>query len=650
MSPTTTAPTTNKHRTQMSNEPARVDDAVPEASQQPHRKTVSIVAVEEEDSENGTPNGLRHQQQQQVGDVDDVIPGPPSGNDTSQDLNSASSSSSRIRTVVNLIRLNSSGRKQPTSSSHNKKRVDQLQLSLTGHLWAGAGILASRADLQLPPAEFAAGCNLLQAAAAGQLETVRNMLTNGATQVNFRDYDRRTALHVASSEGHLPIVQYLVVAAGARINRSDRWGGSALDDAHRHRHAAVVAFLRAHGATTGSGNRRTNLIAAAAAGDADEVIMLLQGLKANKRPLAAAGTATTTSELAFDVDQGDYDKRTPLHLAAGEGHADIVKILCEFGADTNVEDRWMRRPLDDALTGHHTACADILKKYGALPGQGHNDDMKDQKNNEALDRSGKRLSDNLKVEFNEIEMIDRIGAGAFGEIYKCRWRGTLVAAKIIKSAKIRREWVNKRAMQAIREGRDVDEAVREMDSAEMEIKDKELALADFRQEISVLKSLRHPHIVLLLAYSTTENYECLLSELMKCSLLDVFNSHNVQGTKMTHRTQIVYATQLALGMNYLHTCKPPIIHRDLKPANLLIDHSGVLKVSDFGLAKVRPNPTSMEKDTYTMTGETGSYRCECAWVLSFPCVMFFLGLRCFFLPNCYVLGRLVEYLFCCYFV
>ena len=46
----------------------------------------------------------------------------------------------------------------------------------------------------------------------------------------------------------------------------------------------------------------------------------------------------------------------------------------------------------------------------------------------------------------------------------------------------------------------------------------------------------------------------------------------------------------------------------LKPANLLIDHSGVLEISDFGLSKVRPNLEMAEKDTFTMTGETGSYR------------------------------------------
>ena len=206
-------------------------------------------------------------------------------------------------------------------------------------------------------------------------------------------------------------------------------------------------------------------------------------------------------------------------------------------------------------------------------------------------------------------MIDRIGAGAFGEIYKCRWRGTLVAAKLVKSAKIRSEWMKTKAMEQIAAGGDVDDAIKEMDQAEMDENDKEAALNDFRQEVSILKSLRHPHIVLLLAYSTTENHEIMISELMKCSLLDVFKAHIVNGTKMKKQDQIVYATHLAQGMLYLHKCKPPIIHRDLKPANLLIDHSGVLKVSDFGLSKVRPDPKhESSTDTYVMTGETGSYR------------------------------------------
>lgn len=173
-------------------------------------------------------------------------------------------------------------------------------------------------------------------------------------------------------------------------------------------------------------------------------------------------------------------------------------------------------------------------------------------------------------------------------------------------------WTAKRLIDA-----DADGAIEDMDKEREDLTmasgEKDIALSDFRREISVLKSLRHPNIVLLLAYSTTADYECIISELLKCSLLDVFKSHLVQGTKMPKRKQIAYATQLALGMNYLHTCKPPIIHRDLKPANLLLDHSGTLKISDFGLSKVSlliaPFSSLSNVRSYVRTQEPTNRRC-----------------------------------------
>ena len=93
----------------------------------------------------------------------------------------------------------------------------------------------------------------------------------------------------------MELCQYLI-QAGAQVNRSDRWGGSPLNDALRHRHAPVVDYLKQVGARSGSPSQSTCFITAAAEGDLEEVQNLLEYGNVN-------------------VNQGDYDKRTALHLA-----------------------------------------------------------------------------------------------------------------------------------------------------------------------------------------------------------------------------------------------------------------------------------------------------------------------------------------------
>ena len=276
---------------------------------------------------------------------------------------------------------------KPQESGSNTRADDtsQLELSLTEHHRKGGGILASQRELSMDPQEFAIGCNLLQAAARGDRDAMEKILKKYPNHVNFRDYDRRTALHVAASEGHLDICMFLVEGKRCRINRSDRWGGSPLDDAHRHRQENVVKFLRKNGATTGSLDQTTNLIAAAADGDAEEVGLLLN-MCTNKH-----------------IDSGDYDKRTALHLAAGEGRLEIVRLLCEAGADVNVKDRWGGRPLDDAKRNRHDDVADYLESLGGETGDPHEGEDGDAK--KILEEE----DDNMRVEFTELEMIERIG-------------------------------------------------------------------------------------------------------------------------------------------------------------------------------------------------------------------------------------------------
>ena len=264
------------------------------------------------------------------------------------------------------------------------------------------GGLASRKDLEMPPNEFAEGCKLLQAAALGQRLTMEAILKKRPRFVHFRDYDRRTALHVAASEGHIEICKFLI-ERGARVNRSDRWGGSPLDDASRHRHKELVTFLRSLGATTGSASKLTQFIKAAADGDVDEVEMLL-------------------SSGDIDVNEGDYDKRTALHLAAGNGHADIVQLLCRYEANVNIEDRWGNRPLNDAMQSKNDDVVRLLQGLGAT--------MRARRQSIDNSTSRRREISNMEVKFSDLEMVDRLGKGSFGEIYKCRYVQIRVGVEI----------------------------------------------------------------------------------------------------------------------------------------------------------------------------------------------------------------------------
>jgi serine/threonine protein kinase len=99
------------------------------------------------------------------------------------------------------------------------------------------------------------------------------------------------------------------------------------------------------------------------------------------------------------------------------------------------------------------------------------------------------------------------------------------------------------------------------------------------REMSILKSVHHPNIVLLEDCIFRTGQLCFVFEFLKTDLRRVLTK---RGPVMSPFLQS-YAFQLLCGIYALHTHR--IMHRDLKPENLLVSEQGVLKISDFGLSR-----------------------------------------------------------------
>ncbi|KAJ4980581.1 hypothetical protein NE237_031418 [Protea cynaroides] len=87
---------------------------------------------------------------------------------------------------------------------------------------------------------------LMCSANEGDLEGIVELLDSG-TDVNFRDVDGRTALHVAACQRRVDVVE-LLLQRGAKVDPKDRWESTPLADALYYKNHDIVKLLEKHGA------------------------------------------------------------------------------------------------------------------------------------------------------------------------------------------------------------------------------------------------------------------------------------------------------------------------------------------------------------------------------------------------------------------
>ncbi|KAI9317301.1 kinase-like domain-containing protein [Dichotomocladium elegans] len=107
-----------------------------------------------------------------------------------------------------------------------------------------------------------------------------------------------------------------------------------------------------------------------------------------------------------------------------------------------------------------------------------------------------------------------------------------------------------------------------------------------KTERQILEQIRHPFIVqLYYAFQTPNELRMILEYAVGGELFRYLDQHG----RFTESMAVFYAAELVLALSHLHSLG--IVYRDLKPENVLLDCSGHVLLTDFGLSKV-----SVEED------------------------------------------------------
>jgi TolB-like protein/Flp pilus assembly protein TadD len=149
------------------------------------------------------------------------------------------------------------------------------------------------------------------------------------------------------------------------------------------------------------------------------------------------------------------------------------------------------------------------------------------------------------------EIRDLLGAGGMGEVYRAHdpRLGREVAVKVLPA-----------------------ECSRDADR-----------LRRFEHEAQAAGRLNHPNIMAVLDVGCQDTMPYVVSELLEGETL-----REAIRNGLPPRKAVDCAVQIAQGLAAAH--EKGMVHRDLKPENVFVTRSGLVKILDFGLAKLRPTP------------------------------------------------------------
>lgn len=154
----------------------------------------------------------------------------------------------------------------------------------------------------------------------------------------------------------------------------------------------------------------------------------------------------------------------------------LTQWLLEHGAEVNSLDRFNRTPLEEACRGRFVEVIKLLIPRGAkVYEKGKLLPLQDSRLAGILNMQevgvggldGFELDPEWEIDPRSIELLDRLGEGSFGTVFRGRYRGTIVAVKVLNQ-------------------------------------ETDVALGDFRTEIGTLKKISHPNAVQFLGAVTKQ--------------------------------------------------------------------------------------------------------------------------------------------------
>jgi len=135
------------------------------------------------------------------------------------------------------------------------------------------------------------------------------------------------------------------------------------------------------------------------------------------------------------------------------------------------------------------------------------------------------------------------------------------------------------------------------------LKGRQRARKLFLSEATALARLSHPNIVHFFALTQAQGQLAIAMEIVEGQpLSDVIDRHAHQQPCLPFVRAWHYFSQLLGALAAIHAMG--IIHRDVKPSNVIVRHDGVIKLTDFGIARV---PADEVRDTGGMAPGTGAY-------------------------------------------